>query len=103
MRISDWSSDVCSSDLAMLAATSMDNDGSFLLASDSGQTATPTLDMLDNSGALQSAGNMALALANSLTNSGSILTDGNIKLQRTGRALGIANAARKSTRLNSGH
>src|SRR3546814_9713940 len=71
---------------AMLAATSMDNDGSFLLASDSGQTATLTLDMLDNSGALQSAGNMALALANSLTNSGSILTDGNIKLQRTGRS-----------------
>src|SRR3546814_9193666 len=30
---------------AMLAATSMDNDGSFLLASDSGQTATLTLDM----------------------------------------------------------
>src|SRR3546814_736434 len=78
---------------AMLAATSMDNDGSFLLASDSGQTATLTLDMLDNSGALQSAGNVALALANSLTNSGSILTDGNIKLQRTGRALDIANAA----------
>src|SRR3546814_3576335 len=77
----------------MLAATSMDNDGIFLLASDSGQTATLTLDMLDNLGALQSAGNMALALANSLTNSGSILTDGNIKLQRTGRALGIANAA----------
>src|SRR3546814_8390601 len=39
---------------AMLAATSMDNDGSFLLASDSGQTATLTLDMLDNSGALRS-------------------------------------------------
>src|SRR3546814_3129231 len=64
IRIIDCSSYVCSSDL-----------------------------MLDNAGALHSAGNMALALANSLTNSGSILTDGNIKLQRTGRALGIANAA----------
>src|SRR3546814_17626675 len=93
----------------MLAATSMDNDGSFLLASDSGQTATLTLDMLDNSGALHSAGNMALALANSLTNSGSILTDGNITLQRTGRALGIANTpsgghrAQGEPRLKGGH
>src|SRR3546814_13296806 len=59
----------------------------------SGRTATLTLDKRDNAGALQSSSNMALALANSLTNSGSILTDGNIKLQRTGRALGIANAA----------